>query len=215
MVVEGENVEPVEATLLTEQEIEKFLLEASDEQIERFLESSPPKTRTIARIILDKLKPGDSLDEIYNNYVENYIKYYNDTKYLSKNALNNKGGIIDSKHWGRKAADIKNKIQQYGTFQEEHEALKKFLQEKKDKEAEKAKKAENKKVLEAMLISGRTKRQLTKTIKEQEENIKQQEKETGIAAENKAKKPIISGENVKVAVTALEQKQKPNINRNK
>ena len=103
---------------------------------------------------------------------------------------------------------IENKIQQYGTFQEEHEALKKFLQEKKDKEAEKAKKAENKKVLEAMLISGRTKRQLTKTIKEQEENIKQQEKETGVAAENKAKKPIISGENVKVAVTALEQKTK-------
>ena len=69
------------------------------------------------------------MDEIYNNYVENYIKYYNDRKYLSKNALNNKGGIIDSKHWGRKATDIRNKIQQYGTFQEEHEALKNFLQE--------------------------------------------------------------------------------------
>ena len=51
-----------EAVPLTEQEITQFLLNATDEQIIEFFKEAPAETRTIARKILNEMKPGDSLD---------------------------------------------------------------------------------------------------------------------------------------------------------
>ena len=73
----------------------------------------------MVREILDKMKPGDSLDKIYNEYVTAYKQYYgvDDDQYLKKNAFTLKGDNLDSKQWGKKRSDITNLINQYGTFE--------------------------------------------------------------------------------------------------
>ena len=56
------------------------------------------------------MKPGDSLDVIYNEYVQFYKQYYYDDEYSPKDTVNLKGDKLDSKQWGKKRAEIFNLI---------------------------------------------------------------------------------------------------------
>ena len=89
------------------------------------------------------MKPEDSLDEIYNVYVQAYKQYYDDDEYLTKKASNGKGGKIDSKQWVRKKSDIIYLINKYGTFEEEDRQREiNIIKQKEEKERKKLEKEE-------------------------------------------------------------------------
>ena len=136
-IVEGIPLTEEELRQLTEEELKQLLSNSSDAQIRAILEKSPPQTRTMVRKILDEMKSGDSLDEIYNEYVKAHIQYYSDDEYLTKNAWNGKGGAIDAKQWGRKRSDITDLIKKYGTFEEENRQKEKKYNKTKRRRREK------------------------------------------------------------------------------
>ena len=220
-IVEGIPLTEEELRQLTEEELKQLLSNSSDAQIRAILEKSPPQTRTMVRNILDEMKPGDSLDKIYNEYVEAYIQYYGDDEYLTKNAWNGKGRKIESKQWGRKRSDITDLIKKYGTFQEEdrqreeqdrkkkeqqaRKKLEKEEQERKKKEEQERKKENerDKEVKKEELGLMGIEDKLSKTYRTYLKNLpKQIEQERKAASKVNIEK--ITGPNVKEKVVAIE-----------